>query len=131
MSVYSMIATKCKQTAVYWGTPTNDGLGRYTFGVVEEVLVRWEDELENFAKDSRTRIQIGKDGKEFRANARIYAVAIPTGGWNVDGYIYLGNLIDLPSDMIPYTIDGAYEIKQINKIPSLNDPSKCLFEIFI
>ena len=131
MSITSFIKGKCKDTAVYWGTPTNDGRGKYTFGVVEEVMVRWEDETENFAKDARSRIQIGKDGREFRTNAMILTSNVPTGGWDLDGYMYLGTLASLDSNLDPYTTEGAWEIKQINSIPSLNKVSEKIFQIIL
>jgi len=131
MSIKSFIAGKCKQTAVYWGTPSNDGRGKYTFGVVEEVEVRWEDEIENFAKDSRSRIQMGKDGREFRPNSSIFTSNVPTGGWNLDGYLYLGTLASLDSDLSPYDVDGAYEIKQISKVSSLNNVDEKLYSIYL
>lgn len=129
MGITSFIKGKSKDTAVYWGNPVNDGRGKYTFGVIEEVMVRWEDEIENFAKDARSRIQIGKDGREFRVNATIYTSNAPTGGWDLDGYMYLGTLASLDSNFDPYTTQGAWEIKQINAIPSLNNPSDKIFQI--
>ena len=131
MGISSFIKGKCKQTSVYFGNPTNNGRGKYTFGVVEEILVRWEDETENFAKDSRSRIQIGKDGKEFRTNATLYTTNVPTGGWDLDGYMYLGHMVDLNSNFDPYSVDGAWEIKQINKIPSLNNVDEVLYQILL
>lgn len=131
MGIATFIKGKCEQTAVYWGSPVNDGRGKYTFNVIEEVLVRWEDEIENFAKDSRSRIQIGKDGREFRTNATIYTTNVPSGGWDLDGYMYLGNMVDLNSNFDPYTIDGAWEIKQINQVPSLNNVNEVLFQIML
>jgi len=131
MSIGSFIKGKCKDKCVYWGSPVNDGRGKYTFGVIEEVMVRWEDEIENFAKDARSRIQIGKDGREFRTNATLYTSNVPTGGWDLDGYMYLGTLDSLDSAFDPYTTEGAWEIKQINAIPSLNDPSIKIFQIYL
>lgn len=131
MSITSFIKGKSKNTAVYWGSPVNDGRGKYTFSVIEEVMVRWEDETENFAKDARSRIQIGKDGREFRTNATLYTANVPTGGWDLDGYMYLGTLASLDSELDPYTTEVAWEIKQINTIPSLNDPSSKIFQIIL
>lgn len=131
MSVTSFIARKNKQKAVYWGTPSNNGRGKYTFAVLAEVNVTWEDEIENFAKDARSRIHIGKDGREFRANAIIYTTEVPTGGWNLDGYILLGELASVNGNMNPYTVSGAHEIKQINTISELNSPNKKLYVIYI
>jgi hypothetical protein len=131
MGIAAFIESKSKQTAVYWGNPSNDGRGRYTFGVLVEVTVRWEDEIENFAKDSRSRIRIDKDGREYRPNATIYTSVLPTGGWDLDGFMYLGTLLSLGGNTDPYTIDGAFEIKQINTVTALNNVSEKLYQIHL
>lgn len=133
MGISSFINSKCKQTAIYWGSPINNGRGKYTFSVIEDVKVRWEDEVENFVKDSRSRMQIGKDGKEFRPNSIVYTSFVPTGGWNLDGYMFLGSLNEFDSDFDfdPYSLQGAYEIKLIKSISSLNNVSEKLFEIYL
>lgn len=131
MSVINLIQRKTNQTAVYWGSPASNGRGKYLFAMPQEIMVRWEDEVENFAKDSRSRVQIGKDGKEFRANAIIYTAQIPIGGWDLDGYIYLGTLSDINNNSDPYTVAGAYEIKQINTVSELNNVDNKLFVIYV
>lgn len=131
MSIADFILSKSNQSIVYWGTPINDGRGKYTFSVVEQLNVRWEDEIENFAKDSRSRIRIDKDGREYRPNATLYTSTLPTGGWDLDGHVYLGALTDFVSGTSPYDIAGAYEIKQIDTLPSLNDPNIKLYVIYI
>lgn len=131
MSIISFINSKATQTSVYWGSPVNDGRGKHTFGVCEEVLVRWEDLLENFAKDSSSRIRVSKDGKEYRSQATIMTARVPTGGWDLDGYMFLGELTDLDSALMPYDTDGAYEIKEIETLPTLNNPSDKLYVIHL
>lgn len=131
MGVIDFIKAKTTQKAVYWGTPTNDGRGKYTFAVVEEVNVRWEDEQETFAKDSRSRVRIDKDGREFRSSAIIYCATQPTGGWDLDGHLFLGELTDLEDSSTPYGTTGAYEIKNIETLPSLSDTSLKMYVIYL
>lgn len=131
MSITDFINSKATQIAVYWGNPQNDGRGKYTFDSPQEVLVRWEDMTENFAKDNESRVRIDKDGKEYRSNAHILTAHIPTGGWNLDGYLYLGRLTDLPSSLSPYDTDDAFEIKEIKALPELNNPSDKFYTIYL
>ena len=131
MSVIAHIAKKMQQKAVYWGTPVNDGRGKYTFNVLTEVDVRWEDQIENFAKDARSRIHIGKDGREFRPSSIIYTTSIPTGGWDLDGYLFLGTIADLSGVTTPYDVRGAYEIKQIDTLSELNNVDSKMFVIYL
>jgi len=131
MSIESFIQSKCKQTICYWGNPVNDGRGKYTFDNPEEIEVRWEDEKENFAKDSRSRMRIDKDGREYRANAKIFTTEAPSAGWDLDGYVYLGDLEDVIAISTPYDVAGAYEIKQIDTLTSLNDASVVSYVIYI
>jgi hypothetical protein len=130
MSILSFIKGKQKQTIVYWGNPQNDGDGKMTFDPPEEITGRWEDEYESMAKDSASRIKIDKDGKEYRSEALVYTTDIPSDGWNLEGYLFLGALIDLPSHMNPYQMNDAYEIKRIDKVPDLNNNGR-MFRIHL
>jgi hypothetical protein len=131
MGIISHISGLLADTVVYWGSPVNDGRGKYTFAAPEELKVRWEDEIENFAKDTRSRIQIGKDGREYRPNAIIYTVNVPSTGWNLDGYIYLGTLDSINSETDPYSVNNAHEIKQINTISEVRNKDSKLYVIYI
>jgi len=131
MSVIKMIRKRANQTAVYWGNPVNDGRGKYTFDAPVEVLVRWEDEIENFAKDSRSRIRIDKDGREYRTNAIAYSVDPPASGWQLDGYLYLGTIASLNGETDPYKVDEAYEIKQIDYAGRLTKPTEKVYAIYL
>jgi len=131
MGVINLIKSKATQTAVYWGTAVNDGRGKHTFSVTEEVLVRWEDLLENFSINTQGNTRIGKDGKEYRSRATVLTSNVPTGGWDVDGYLYLGDLDDLDSAPIPYDTADAYEIKELEALPSLNNVSEKFYVIHL
>lgn len=129
MGITRSIQTKFNQSAIYWGNPVNNGRGGYTFSPRQQMMVRWEDEVENFAKDARSRIQIGKDGREFRPNVIVYTTAQPVGGWDLDGYLCLGTLQSTPSETHPAHITGAYEIKQINTYRELGNPAAVIYKI--
>lgn len=119
--ILNFIKSKSLQTFVYWGNPQNDGRGKMTFDTPVELKGRWEDEYESMAKDSSSRIKIDKDGKEYRSEATVYTTDVPSAGWDLDGYVYLGVLTDLPSHLDPYQIQGAFEIKRLDKVPELNN----------
>lgn len=98
---------KLNQTAVYWGNPQPSGYGGYTYADGVEVSVRWEDKQETF---------VSAAGNESLSRAIVYA--------NTDmvneGYLYLGELTDLGSDISDPTQVDSYEIKAVAKIPSLD-----------
>lgn len=127
MGVLNFVSRMCKQKAVYWQPSVNDGYGKYTFEEPEEILVRWDDEISSMAKDSSSRIKISKDGKEYISIATIITTNVPTegsGGWNLDGYLFLGEIADLPSSLSPYDTEGAYEIKNMESIPDIHNKGK-------
>jgi len=115
MTITQRFQARFEQYAVYWGTPSNDGRGKFTFGVNEEVQVKWHDFIGNFAKDSASRVRISKNGEEYRPSSVIYSTVAPTGGWDLNGYLYLGRLADLPASPSPYSTQNAFEIKEIKK----------------
>ena len=124
MGILSIASRLCKQTAVYWSPIENDGYGKFIFEEPEEILVRWEDEVSSMAKDSASRTKISKDGKEFISIATIFSVSVPTSGWNLNGYLFLGEIVDLPSSLSPYDTEEAYEIKIIETLSDLQNKGK-------
>lgn len=106
-----------KQSAVYWGSPQNDGSGGYTFAAPVELSpddnngVRWEnrDELGGRVFD--------KQGDIISCNAIVFL--------NQDvveqGYLMLGTLDDLDSagELDPKVVDEAFEIKRFDKVPAI------------
>jgi len=108
MSIAGVIARNCPQTAVYWGTPVNDGTGGKTFADPVEIACRWEE-----------TIQVMLDTKGVETTSR--AVVFVTQDVDEEGILYLGTLDDLDSDeeADPMTITGAYSIKRFTKTPSL------------
>ena len=136
-SLDSVISRMCKQIAVYWGSPKNDGQGYYTFALPVEIQCRWQDGVETI-KDS--------NGREIVSRATIFVLQ----DLDEEGYLWLGRLSDLTilkgtplttetgigltteSGVImtteydtedptthPHNIDGSYIIKKFLKMPSI------------
>jgi len=120
MGMESFIARLCVQTAVYWGTPTEDGYGIKTFVDPVEIDCRWEDTLEVIS-DAK--------GNEVVSGSAIYV----TQDVDEQGYLYLGTLDDLNSgeEADPTTIEKAYEIKRFEKIPALRRTDDFLRKVYL
>lgn len=93
---------RMKQTATYWGRPTDDGLGNKTFPAPETLGVRWEAKSELF-RDS--------EANEVSSTAVVY---VPK-ALEIEGYLYLGE----SAEADPRGVDGAHEIRQIGGTPNL------------
>jgi len=96
------------QKAVYWATPVSDGLGGHTFTTAVEIDVRWEDKQILF---------VDIDKREVLSTAIVYSVT----DYTIGGYFYLGTLSSLSDSTNPKTIDGAREIRNVSKVPSVNN----------
>lgn len=96
------ITRNLRQTATYWGGPTPDGFGGYTFDSPVAVDCRWEDKIE---------LYIDTQGKEARSSVVVFL------GEDVDigGFLYLGS----STTANPKDVAGAYEIKAFRKIPNI------------
>lgn len=112
MSVITTLNRAARQTAVYWGTPVEDGYGNKTFATAVEISVRWEarnDVIADFA------------GREVASRARVFTLQ----DVDEEGWLYLGVLDDLDSNPDdPKQVSGAYEIKRFDKIPRLHSISE-------
>ena len=119
MGISSLLTRNCKQTCVYWGNPVNDGEGGFTFDNPVELLCRWEGKVQVIKDDDAK-------GGEIECVAIVYLLQ------DVDeqGYLYLGTLDDLEAAedssenssggwYNPQAVDGAYKIKQFEKMPAL------------
>jgi hypothetical protein len=102
-----ILVTMLKQRAVYWGSPVQDGYGKFTFATPTEIRVRWEKKQEMF---------IDPQGDEVMSMAIVYTAS----DVDIGGYLYLGVEADLASDHSdPQVIGGAFKIKQFGKLPTL------------
>jgi len=96
------------QTAVYWGTPTNDGYGGYTYSAPVEIAVRWEDS---------TKVITTSKGVEYTSRAEV----IVNQDVDEEGYLYLGTLSGLTDAQKanPQLVGEARKIMRFDKIPMI------------
>ena len=112
--IIKFIKKVCVQTAVYWGSPTLDGYGGKTFADPVELTPpnggRWDQKVQ-LVEDKGIRAT----GEEIISNA----VVLLNQDVDEQGYLYLGSLDDLDSGVQdnPLEVEGAYEIKKVEKIP--------------
>lgn len=122
MGITKYIKKVCVQTAVYWGSPVNDGYGKYTFATAVELTppngVRWEE---------TTAVVTDNNGKEIISKAKILIVQ----DVEEQGYLYLGALDDLDSDPDPMEVEGAYEIIRVDKTPLYRATDKFVRTIYL
>lgn len=106
MSLDSFLTRAVTQIAVYWGTPSEDGHGGYTFADPVEISCRWEDKQE---------IIEAQNGEQLLSRSVVFV----TQDLDELGYLYLGELADFDSTVDtadPISIDGAYQIKRFDKL---------------
>jgi len=118
MSIYEMLVSSCVQTAVYWGNPVNDGYGGHTFDDPVEILCRWEDKTGTFMSNR---------GEQLYSKAEVYTLQdVDENGW-----LFLGELMDLDSTSNPKAQDNAYEIKRFDKSPALRSTTVFLRKAYL
>jgi len=120
MGIERFIQKVCVQTAVYWGSPQEDGYGGFTFDEPVEIACRWED---------KTQIVAGMDGQEVTSDTEV----LVTQDLDYNGYLYLGELDDLDSDELdnPMTVSGAKPIISISKIPMIKSTTEFVRQVFL
>jgi len=125
MSIQGFIKRVCKQTAVYWGNPQNDGFGGMTFNYPIEIACRWTD---------KERIFTSNDGIEIHQKAEV----LVTQDLKVQGWLYLGALDDVldfgesSGDPIsPKEVNGAYQIIGFDKVPEIFSTTKFVHTAYL
>lgn len=141
-----MITRTCKQKAVYWGSPTEDGFGGKTFADPVEIACRWED-MQQIVTDAK--------GNEITSRALVFVLQ----DVDEEGMLYLGTLaaldiildelltadnVDITADNEtitadasiaplpnPMTIEGAYIIKRFQKTPALRNTTEFLRKAYL
>jgi hypothetical protein len=119
MSISSLLTKHCKQICVYWGNPQNDGEGGWTFDTPVELACRWEG-----------KIQVIKDDDAKGGEIECVAVVYLLQDVKEEGFLFFGTLDDLEATedssenssggwYNPLAVNGAYKIKQFEKIPAL------------
>jgi hypothetical protein len=128
MSINTLLIRSLKQTAVYWGTPVNDGEGGFTFADPIEIACRWEN-INQVVTDSK--------GNEITSRAVVFVLQ----DLDEEGMLYLGTLEDLYDSLDlessagslpnPMTIEGAWIIKRFQKTPSLGSTTDFLRKAYL
>ena len=106
----------CVETAVYWGSPVNDGFGGFTFATPIELKppdngVRW---------DEKTEVNVGWFSTGFPGNILLSkASVLVLQDVDLQGYMYRGTLASLAAydTSSPIDIPGAYVIHRFDRIP--------------
>lgn len=124
MSITSFLTRTCKQTAVYWGNPVNDGQGGFTFDNPIEIKCRWEDRNETF---------VTSNGNEAVSKSIVYVLQ----DLDQEGCLYLGTLDDLlesaesEGTLIPNEIEGAQIIRRFDSMPALGSTTEFLKKAYL
>ena len=126
MSIVDAITNACVQTAVYWGSPVNDGMGGKTFVNPVEILCRWE---------SVKQVVLDAKGNEITSRALVYTLQ----DLEEEGMLFLGTLDDLLESSgdssgvyyNPEDMSDAYTIKRFEKIPALGSTTEFLRKAYL
>jgi hypothetical protein len=132
MSIPQFITRICKQDAVYWGNPVNDGMGGYTFDDPIEIKCRWAD---------RTILGYDKRTTDMGAIILSQTGVLVLQDLDNEGYLYLGTLEQLydlydsaessAGGLNPLEIEKAYKIKEFTKVPLLGSTTEFVRRAFL
>lgn len=109
MGIDKFIRRVCVQTAVYWGSPVNDGRGGKVFAEPVEIKCRWEN---------KQRIHVDGQGRQFISTASVLVVEDVA----MEGWLYLGTLSDVQvttNYTNPKNVQGSIEIIAFDSIPMI------------
>lgn len=113
MNVETHLRSRCKDFAVYWGSPTKGADASNTYGDPFEIKCFWEGE---------SFFTMTIDGKEVSLRARIHVLE----DLDEQGMLFHGRLADLTTAerANPKKASRAYEIKRFIKTPSMGARNK-------
>lgn len=127
MSLESFMSRLCTQTAVYWGSPQDDGYGTMTYDDPVEIKCRWQEGLEviSMAGDDRR-------SRELVSKAQVWLLQ----DVDEEGYLYLGTLdsedpLGSAEEADPAVVDKAYKIKLFEKTPELRHSNKFIRKAYL
>lgn len=109
----SSLDRKLNQTATYWAPGVTDVYGKRSYSAPVQLQCRWED---------RHEMIMDKVGQEAIAKSRVFFAE----DLELDGYLFLG--CDYSDD--PTAVVGAYEIRQIARVPNLRNLST-LYTVYL
>ncbi len=115
----ALIDSMRRQNAIYWPPATANDFGRPGYGTLVELVltsdanyrVRWEDTVEEF---------IDAQGTLQKSSAKVFVSLLPDGSEvQLGGWLWLGDVGDLTSTTNPRANAGAYETRNISKLPNM------------
>jgi len=123
MGILNYIKRVAVQTAVYWGSPVNDGYGGFTFATAIEVKVRWDEKVRTISdpfgtyKLSKASVLVQQD-------------------MDYNGYLYLGTIAEIQANALytltnPKTIPTAFPIIAYDKIPLIKSTTKFVRTVYL
>lgn len=120
MGIPQFIRKISVQTAVYWGSPADDGYGGFTFDSPVEIPVRWDEKHE---------LITASNGEQIVTKAEIFV----NQDVDVNGYLFLGNLTALSDEQSanPKLHDQAHCIRQTSKVPLIKSTTQFVRKAFI
>lgn len=106
MSFEAFMKRACRQTAVYWSSPTAAEDGSNTFATPTEIQCSWSEKIK-MIRDN--------EGREIVSRATVHVLE----DMDEQGMLYLGTLADLTAaeEADPRKVTDAYEIKIFLKTP--------------
>jgi hypothetical protein len=130
MGIGDTITRNMTESAVYWGTPIEDGYGGQTFDEPIEISCRWEDKEQIIGTITGNQI-VG-----FQEMSR--AIVYVDRDLDIDGVLMRGTLADLEdssdssgSYYIPAENAGAYIIKRFEKTPALGSSTVYIRQAYL
>jgi hypothetical protein len=120
MSISNVLVQSCKQTAVYWGLPVNDGFGGKTYQPPVEIKCRWEDRNETF---------LANTGNLMVSRCVVY----PLIDLEQEGILFLGFLSDLTTSekANPRLVEAASSIKRFDIVPVLGSTNEFVRKAYL
>jgi hypothetical protein len=120
MSIENTLVRLCKQKAVYWGNPTNDGYGGKVFAAPVEINCRWEDRNETFLTNT---------GNTMVSRSVVY----PLIDLDQEGFLALGSLTDFTTAQKadPRLIDAASSVKRFDIVPILGSTTEFIRKAYL
>ncbi len=101
-----IIKTMRRQNAIYWAFVSIDQFGEKSVGSPVQILVRWDDKVEEF---------LDFEGERKLSNAVVYVGQ----DMSLGGILMLGTLADITDSVNIKENAGAWEIRRFDKIPNL------------
>lgn len=115
------VSSVCVQTAVYWGNPTSDGYGGYSYDTAVEIDCRWDEKIELIR---------ASNGEEVISRAQL----LVTQDIDEGGIVYLGSLTDLTAGEIadPGTVvSGAWKVISMAKNPLFKSTDEFVRVVYV